>query len=477
MKVYDGANWITATAAGTTAMLVYKYVATSGQTIFSGAASVGGTLSYTSNNIIVFVNGVSLDSTDYTATNGTSVVLASGAALNDEVVIVAFKSFTVADTYTKGEVDAFAVKLTGAQTVAGVKTFSSDVVANGLTVGRGAGSVATNTAVGYQAINSGSSSGGFNVAVGYQSMVANTTGAGNSSFGYGSLAANTTGGNNFAGGLNSLLSNTTGGSNTAVGRDALGSNTTASNNTAVGYQAGYGNTVGIGNVHIGYQAGYTNGAGNNYNTFVGYLAGYAAARVSGNALNTAIGYAAGTALTNGYYNTFIGPASGSAVTTGYNNTIIGGFSGNQGGLDIRALNNYIVLSDGDGNPRFYWNGSTWYYTNLSSGAGTNALKWNTTTGAITFDTSSARYKDNIRDSVYGLNHVMQMRSTQFEYKDTGRSDVGLIAEELQPIIPELVGVNKDGQADSVSYDRMVSVLVKAIQELKAEFDAYKEAHP
>jgi hypothetical protein len=125
MKVYDGANWITATAAGTTALLVYKYVATAGQTTFSGAASVGGTLSYTSNNIIVFVNGVSLDSTDYTATNGTSVVLASGASLNDEVVIVAFKSFTVADTYTKGEVDAFAVKLTGAQTVAGVKTFSS----------------------------------------------------------------------------------------------------------------------------------------------------------------------------------------------------------------------------------------------------------------------------------------------------------------------------------------------------------------
>ncbi len=128
MKVYDGANWITATAAGTTALLVYKYVATAGQTTFSGAASVGGTLSYTSNNIIVFVNGVSLDSTDYTATNGTSVVLASGASLNDEVVIVAFKSFTVADTYTKGEVDAFAVKLTGAQTVAGVKTFSSEPV-------------------------------------------------------------------------------------------------------------------------------------------------------------------------------------------------------------------------------------------------------------------------------------------------------------------------------------------------------------
>lgn len=106
MKVYDGANWITATAAGTTAMNVYKYVATAGQTTFSGAAAVGGTLSYTSGNIILFVNGSSLDSTDYTATNGTSVVLTVAAALNDEVVVVAFKSFTVADTYTQSAADA-----------------------------------------------------------------------------------------------------------------------------------------------------------------------------------------------------------------------------------------------------------------------------------------------------------------------------------------------------------------------------------
>ena len=106
MKVYDGANWIAATAAGTASMSVYKYVATAGQTTFSGAAAVGGTMSYTSGNIIVFLNGASLDSSDYTATNGTSVVLSVAASLNDEVVIVAFKSFTVADTYTQAQVDA-----------------------------------------------------------------------------------------------------------------------------------------------------------------------------------------------------------------------------------------------------------------------------------------------------------------------------------------------------------------------------------
>jgi hypothetical protein len=88
-------------------------------------------MSYTSGNIIVFLNGAALDSTDYTATNGTSVVLAVAARVSDEVVVVAFKSFTVSDTYTQSAADALLatkVSLTGNQTVAGVKTFSSQPV-------------------------------------------------------------------------------------------------------------------------------------------------------------------------------------------------------------------------------------------------------------------------------------------------------------------------------------------------------------
>jgi len=73
-------------------------------------------------------NGVTLDTSEYTASNGTSVVLTVAAGTGDIVDITAFKSFTVGDTYTKGEVDGFSVKLTGAQTVAGVKTFSNQPV-------------------------------------------------------------------------------------------------------------------------------------------------------------------------------------------------------------------------------------------------------------------------------------------------------------------------------------------------------------
>jgi hypothetical protein len=47
----------------------------------------------------VFLNGVKLDSTDYTATDGANVVLDTGAALGDSVFIQSFGTFTLADHY------------------------------------------------------------------------------------------------------------------------------------------------------------------------------------------------------------------------------------------------------------------------------------------------------------------------------------------------------------------------------------------
>lgn len=98
MRVYDGANWIAASSAGGASMLEYLYIATASQTAFSGSDENSNTLSYTADNIIVIVNGVVLEPTvDYTATDGTTVTLSDAADLNDEVHIIAFKSFTTAD--------------------------------------------------------------------------------------------------------------------------------------------------------------------------------------------------------------------------------------------------------------------------------------------------------------------------------------------------------------------------------------------
>ena len=73
---------------------IYVYTATSGQTTFSGSDTDGKTLAYTPGRISVFVNGTQLATDDYTATNGTSVVLDTGAGLNQNVVIVKYDVFT-----------------------------------------------------------------------------------------------------------------------------------------------------------------------------------------------------------------------------------------------------------------------------------------------------------------------------------------------------------------------------------------------
>ena len=70
----------------------FTYTATANQTSFSGSDDNGETLAYTRYNLDVFLNGAHLDPSDYTATNGTAVVLASGATVGDTVTITAFTS-------------------------------------------------------------------------------------------------------------------------------------------------------------------------------------------------------------------------------------------------------------------------------------------------------------------------------------------------------------------------------------------------
>jgi hypothetical protein len=98
----------------------------------------------------------------------------------------------------------------------------------------------------------------------------------------------------------------------------------------VGYQAGYSQTSPASgkNAYFGYQAGYAN-VTSDFNTYIGNFAG-------GNATSS--------------NNTFVGSGAGYLVTSGAKNSIFGNYNGNQGSLDIRTASNYIVLSDGDGNP-------------------------------------------------------------------------------------------------------------------------------
>ena len=78
-------------------------------------------LSYTPQQVHVFHNGVRLvDGTDFTATDGASLTLTSAAQSGDEVVVISYATFQVADAYTKAEADAgFVSDPNGAVTVDG----------------------------------------------------------------------------------------------------------------------------------------------------------------------------------------------------------------------------------------------------------------------------------------------------------------------------------------------------------------------
>ena len=146
-----------------------------------------------------------------------------------------------------------------------------------------------------------------------------------------------------------------------------------------------------------------------------------------------------------------------------------------------SLNNFYVFAAGAENFRIYGNG------NIMNGAGTT-----------TFHTGSdARIKENIVESAYGLAEVMQLRSVKFNFAPWHSPDyhptrIGLIAQEVESILPELVGT-EEGPHEYIGYDaeigdvrevheplsglksiddqQMISVLIKAIQELNEKVEA------
>ena len=189
---------------------------------------------------------------------------------------------------------------TEAQTIAGVKTFSNDLAANGLTIGRGRLGVESNT------------------AIGRASLVANTTGTNNTGTGYATLAANTIGTNNTASGYGTLSANTSGNYNTASGSYSLLKNQNGAENTAIGYSSLYENLAGEKNTGVGSYSLYNNKSSNN--TAVGYSA--LGSNVDGTN-NVALGFNSLPNNTSGSNNTALGRFTLVLNTTGSNNTALG----------------------------------------------------------------------------------------------------------------------------------------------------------
>jgi hypothetical protein len=112
----------------------------------------------------------------------------------------------------------------------------------------------------------------------------------------------------------------------------------------------------------------------------------------------------------------------------------------------------------------------------------NVVNTNNSYGAI----SDAKLKENVTDATPKLEKLRQVRVVNYNLIGDEKKQIGVVAQELEQVFPGMVEETPDRDSEgndlgtttkSVKYSVFVPMLIKAIQELKAEFDAYKASHP
>ena len=307
--------------------------------------------------------------------------------------------------------------------------------------------------------------GGFNTGTGWLALRALTTGSYNTATGAGALATNngnwntatgtaalfnnTQGVDNTANGAFALFNNISGYDNTAVGLEALGSNFAGFENTAIGVNALVGNTYGIKNTATGADALLSNVIGA-YNTALGFQALYHNTGLtggSGGSYNTAVG---GGALFNntGGANIGIGFNAGVNLTTGNLNIDIGntGLAGESATIRI-------------GSPQIQ---SATYIAGIFGATIMDGVPvYVGTDGHLGTVISSARFKKDIQPMAKTSEAILSLKPVTFHYKadSNGRSQFGLIAEEVAKVNPDLVIRDGDGKPYTVRYDQINAMLL------------------
>ena len=110
-------------------------------------------------------------------------------------------------------------------------------------------------------------------------------------------------------------------------------------------------------------------------------------------------------------------------------------------------------------------------TNTQSTTGTDAVI--TGAGLIARDSSSIQYKENVKSLDFDSSKLSSLRPVSYNYKFDNTPDIGLIAEEVSEVYPELINYNTDGSPESVKYTRLAVVLLQEIQKLQQEVEKLK----
>ena len=325
-----------------------------------------------------------------------------------------------------------------------------------------------NTAEGQNALLN-LTTGGFNTAVGFFSLRNDTIGSFNTAVGAGTLLANTAD-QNTATGAAALLSNTTGAENTAIGTVALLNNTSGSENTAIGVGALLTNASGDFNTATGFDALFSNITGQS-NTADGV--GALDFNTVGND-NTAIGTSALQGNTEGDNNTGVGKLALGANTTGNRNTVLGA---NAGG-NITSADNVICIGANLAGANV---SNTCYIGNIFGVTSVNGIGVLVNSdGKLGTTTSSRRFKEQIKPMAQVSEALFALKPVSFRYKKeidpAGTSQLGLVAEDVEKVNPDLVVRDKEGKAYSVRYDQVNAMLLneflkehRKVENLKNDF--------
>jgi hypothetical protein len=133
-----------------------------------------------------------------------------------------------------------------------------------------------------------------------------------------------------------------------------------------------------------------------------------------------------------------------------------------------------IANDTTTNATYYPTFSTTTSGTLSTITVSNSkLTFNPSTGTLSstvFNTlSDARAKTNIRALGYGIGDVLMMTGHKYEMIDGGQTSIGLIAQEVQDIVPEVVSANVDGML-GINYPVLTAVLIEAIKDMHKEIE-------
>jgi len=334
----------------------------------------------------------------------------------------------------------------------------------------------------------------YNSFFGYDSGYSNTTGGANAFFGSHSGFNNITGSSNAFFGSHSGYNNITGSSNAFFGSHSGYNSTTGDYNAFFGCDSGNINTTGSSNAFFGSHSGYFNGAGDQ-NAFVGSYSGYSNSSGEGNAFfgsesgygnssgkeNAFFGLSSGYLNTTGGANAFFGCRSGYSNSSGEGNVFFGCRSGYSNTGNNNVFIGYEAGFNETGSNKLYIANSDTALPLIYGDFAAKQLKVNGTLEFTTaFATSDRRWKKDIKPLDDSLAKVLRLNGKSYlwrrdEFPEKGFSDqrqIGLIAQEVEKIIPELVNTDKDGYK-SISYNQIIPLLVEAVKELNSTVETLK----